>query len=134
MAFSNTTMQNQDSLISHTSADGILTVKVKGRVPFDSLTKYVAQHREAWVQHPCILYDALELDLSGVTADDVLQLPESTRETIELRAGGRSAILVKKEFEVIAKYLVVGYESIDSPVELRTFLHEEDALAWLRAI
>ena len=127
-------MQNPNSRISLASADGILTVKLKGRVDLDLLAEYITQHREAWVQHPCILYDTLELDLSGVTADEILQLPESSRETIELRAGGRSAILVKKEFEVIAKYLVVGYESIDSPVELRTFLHEEDAVAWLRAI
>ena len=74
-------MQNQDSLISHTSADGILTVKVRGRVPFDSMTKYVAQHREVWVQHPCILYDALGLDLSGVTTDEIIKLPESSRKS-----------------------------------------------------
>ena len=134
MAFSNTTMQNQDSLISHTSADGILTVKVKGRVPFDSLTKYVAQHREVWVQHPCILYDALGLDLSGVTTDEIIKLPESSREITKLRAGGRTAVLVQKEFELIAKFIVADFESQDSRPEFRIFLHEEDAVAWLRAI
>ncbi len=127
-------MQNQDSLISHTSADGILAVKVKGRVDLDLLTKYVAQHKEAWVQHACILWDMLELDLSGVTADEVIKVPDSFRELTKLGAGGRSAVLVQKEFELIARFIVADYESQDSPIESRIFLHEEEALAWLRGI
>ena len=127
-------MQNPDSRISHASADGILTVKLKGRVDLDLLTKYVAQHTEMWAQHPCILWDMLELDLSGVTADEVIKVPDSFRELTKLGAGGRSAVLVQKEFELIARFIVADYESQDSPIESRIFLHEEDALAWLRAI
>ena len=127
-------MQNQDSRISHASADGILTVKLEGRVDLDLLTEYVTQHREAWVQHPCVLYDMLELDLSVVTADYVVKLPDSFREINKLRAGGRTAGLVTKEFELIAKYIVADYETQDFPVEFRVFLSEEDAVAWLRAI
>ena len=97
-------------------------------------TKYVAQHREVWVQHACVLYDLLELDLSGVTADEIIKLPESSREITKLRAGGRTALLVQKEFELIAKFIVADFESQDSRPEFRTFLHEEDALTWLRAI
>ena len=127
-------MQNQDSRISHASAKGILTVKFEGRVDLDSLTKYIAQHREAWIKHACILYDMLEVDLSVVTADYVVKLPDSFREINKLRAGGRTAGLVTKEFELIAKFVVADYETQDFPVEYRTFLDEEEALAWLRAI
>ena len=127
-------MQNQDSRISHASADGILIVKVKGRVRFDSLTKYVAQHREVWVQHACVLYDMLEMDLSVVTADAVIKVPDSFREMTKLRAGGRSAVLVQKEFELIARFVVADFETQAAPVEFGVFLSEEDALAWLRAI
>lgn len=127
-------MQNQNSRISHASAKGILTVKVKGRVDFDSLTRYVAQHREVWVQHACVLYDMVELDLSVVTADAVIKLPDSFKELTKLRSGGRSAVLVQKEFALIARFIVADFETRASPVEFRVFLSEEDALAWLRAI
>ena len=127
-------MQNQDSRISHTSANGILKVRVKGRVDLDFLTRYITQHSEVWVQHACVLWDTMELDLSGVIADEVLQLPDSSKAITNLRAGGRTAVLARKEFELIARFIVANYESQDSPVEFRTFLHEEDALAWLRAI
>ena len=43
-------------------------------------------------------------------------------------------MLARKEFELIAKFIVADYESQDAPVEFRTFLCEEEALAWLRAI
>jgi hypothetical protein len=59
-------------------------------------------------------------------------LPDSFRELTKLRAGDRSAVLVQKEFEVIARFIVA--ETQASPVEFRVFLSEEDALAWLRAI
>ncbi len=127
-------MPNQDSRISHASADGILTVKLEGRVDLDLVTRYVTQHREVWVQHACILYDLLELDLRVVTVDYVMKLPDSFREINKLRAGGRTAALVPKELELIAKFTEADYETQDPPVEYRTFLHEEDALAWLRAI
>ena len=127
-------MQSQDPRISHASANGILTVRLKGKVDLDLLTQYVTRHREVWVQHACILYDLLELDLRVVTADYVLKLPDSFREINKLRAGGRTAALVPKELELIAKFTEADYETQDPPVEYRTFLHEEDALAWLRTI
>lgn len=134
MPSSNTMMQNQDPRISHASANGILTVRLKGRVDLDLMTKHITQHSGVWVQHACILWDTLQLDLSGVTADEVMKLPDSSRQLTKLRAGGRTAVLAQKEFELIAKFIVAEFESQDSPVEFRTFLHEEDALAWLRAI
>ena len=127
-------MQNQDFRISHASDSGILTIKLEGRVDLDSLTKYITQHKEEWVQHPCILWDTLELDLSVETTDGIREWPDAFREIIKLRAGGRTAALVQKEFELIMKFAFAEYETQDSPVEFRTFLHKEDALAWLRAI
>ena len=101
-------MQNQDSRISHTSANGILTVRVKGRVALDLLTKYITQYSEVWVRHACILWDTLELDLSGVTADEVLQLPDSSKAITKLKAGRRTAVLARKEFALIAKFIYRG--------------------------
>ena len=75
----------------------------------------------------------LEMDLSVVTADAVIKVPDSFREMTKLRAGGRSAVLVQKEFELIARFVVADFETQAAPVEFRTFLHGEEALAWLRA-
>ena len=100
----------------------------------EMLARYAMQYQEVWAQHPCVLWDLRELDPRNVTSDAVLRLPELFAKIHALRAGGRTALLVDKTVEFIAKIVVAQAETNNAPIEQRAFCSEEDALTWLRSI
>ncbi len=127
-------MQKQGDSISHASTDGILTVRVAGRVAIDTLAGYALMHQDVWALHPCILWDLIELDPRDITSDAVLRMPELFARIHQLRAGGRTALLIQKDAEFLAKIIIAQAETTNAPVEQCAFCSKENALAWLRAI
>ena len=127
-------MRNANS-ITHGSANGILVVLVAGRADVDSLVNYAHQYQDEWVQHACILWDLRALDPMALTSAAIHDLPESFAAIIDLRTGGRTALLVTKDLELIANFIVVQAEMKNGQrVEHRAFCSEEDATSWLQAI
>ncbi len=122
------------SCVTHWSANGILTVRVEGPVDVESLIRYAHKHKDVWVEHACILWDFRLLDPSVLTSESIKNLPETFSAIHGLRAGGRTALLVRKSLELIAKIIVVQNEANDAPVEHRSFCSEADAISWLGAI
>lgn len=107
---------------------------MEGPVNIDSLVNYVRQHKDEWVQRACILYDFTLLDPEALTSAAIKNVPESFAEITELRAGGRTALLVPKDLELIAKFVAAQSETSHGRIEIRTFCSEVDATSWLRAI
>lgn len=122
------------SCISHWSADGILRVRVEGHTDVDSIVAYAYEYTDAWVQHACILYDLTQLDPNALTSTAIKNLPESFASIVKLRAGGRTALLVQNNLELIAKFIVAQSETAHGLIEHRAFCSEDDAVSWLQAI
>ena len=132
--FSTTNLQNEEIPISHSSAGGTLTVRVTGRVAIDSLASYALKHQEIWAQHPCVLWDLRELDPRNITSEAVLRLPELFAKIYDLRAGGRTALLVNQDGEFLARIITAQTETNNAPIEHCAFCSKQDALDWLQAI
>jgi len=98
------------------------------------VVNYAYEHNDVWVAHACILWDFRSLDPKVLTSESIRDLPESFKLITGLRAGGRTAVLVEKNLEFIAKIIVVQSETNNSLVEHRSFCSEVDAVSWLRAI
>ena len=124
---------NQNS-ISHWSADGILRVRVEGHTDVESVVAYAYEYSDTWVQHACILYDFTQLDPNALTSTAIKNLPESFASIVKLRAGGRTALVVPNNLELIAKIIVAQSEATHGLVEHRAFCSEDDAVSWLQAI
>jgi hypothetical protein len=119
--------------ISHMACNGTLRVSVSGSVELQTVTAYVIRHQEIWAAHAWILWDLRQFDPSGITSADILNIRHAFGEIMDLRAGGRSAILVSKELDLVVRVAMALQPQQDSPVELRSFLDEADALAWLES-
>ncbi len=122
------------SCISHWTADGILRVRVEGHTDVGSVVAYAHEYRDTWVQHACILYDLTQLDPNALTSTAIKNLPESFASIVKLRAGGRTALLVQSNLELLAKFVVAQSETTHGLVEHRAFCSEDDAVSWLQAI
>ncbi len=126
-------MRNRSS-ITHCSANGILVVRVEGPADVDSLVNHAHQYQDVWVQHACILYDFTLLEPEALTSAAIRNIPESFDEITELRTGGRTALLVQKDLELIARFVAAQSETTHGRIEIRTFCSEVDAISWLQAI
>jgi len=124
----------QDKSITHSSAEGILTVRLEGRFDVDSMFVYVTENQSTWATHACILWDLRKFDARDLTGDSILKVPDKFAEILQRRAGGRTAILVNEDLALIAKFAVANNENCNSPVELGAFCSEKEAFVWLRAI
>ena len=122
------------SIITHCSAYGILVVLVEGSTNIVSLVNYAYQHRDVWVEHACIMYDLTLLDPEALTSAAIKNIPELFAKITEQRVGGRTALLVQKDLELIAKFVVAQSETAHGRIEIRTFCTKVDAISWLRAI
>ena len=119
--------------ISHKACDGTLRVFVRGSVELQTVTAYVVRHQEIWAASTRILWDLRQFDPSGITSADILNIGHAFGEIMDLRAGGRSAILVSQELNLVVKVAMALHPLQESPVELRSFLDQADALAWLKS-
>ena len=117
--------------ITHKVCNGTLRVIVSGSVGLQTMTTYVTRHQETWVANARILWDLRQFDPSGITSADILNIRHAFGEIMEMRAGGRSALLVSKELDLVARVALALHPEQESPIEIQSFLAEADALAWL---
>jgi len=120
--------------LKHEVLDGILWVSVWGSVGLQAVTAYATRHQKIWSEQDRVLWDLRRFDPSGITSKDVLNIQHAFAEIMDLRGGGRSAVLIGKELELVVRVTLVLQEGPDGPVQIRSFLDEAQALAWLNEI
>ncbi len=121
--------------LSHESENGTLTVFVRGSVSLATATAYATRHQQTWSAHDRILWDLRDFDPSGVTSSDILNIQHAFAEIMDLRTGGRSALLVGKELDQVARVALALYESKGEkqagPITVRSFQNAAQAVEWL---
>ena len=118
--------------IYHEMRDGILWVILTGRVSLSTATTYATVNQDLWQGSPRILWDLRAFDPSGVSSQDILNIQHAFAEIAAGRAGGRSAVLVGKALDLVARVAITLSDRPDKPVAVRSFLDEEDARRWLK--
>ena len=119
--------------ISHEVLEGTLWVRVVGSLDLTDVTAYVTRHQAEWASRDRILWDLRNFDPSGVTSNDILNIQHAFGEIMELRAGGRSAVVLRKELDLVVRVAMALREHQSGHIELRSFLDEAEAVAWLEA-
>ena len=120
--------------VTHEVRNDTLHVYVSGSVDLPTVTAYATRHQDVWSSHSKILWDLRKFDPSGVSSKDILNIPHAFAEVMSLRAGGRTAVLVNKEMELVARVAMAIYEDQNAPIELRSFLDEAAARDWLNEL
>ncbi len=121
-----------ESGISHNSADGVLTCKVKGGASVVDLTSYAVTIQDEFIRHKAVLWDIREAQLArSMSSRDLMNLHHSFAEILELRNSGRTAILVRDELYDITSLVITQFA--DTGVQFRVFTDERQTMAWLRA-
>ncbi len=120
--------------VSHESDNDTLKVFVRGSVPLSEVTAHVTRFQDVWIAHSKILWDLREFDPSEVTSSDILNIQHAFAEIMALRAGSRSAVLIGKELDLVARITLALSENQDGSIQLRTFLDETQSLSWLGAV
>ncbi len=127
-------MDSQTAEIRHEIKGDVLRVSVCGPVTLQQLTTYVTRWQNEWVSQRRVLWNLTNTVASNITSQDILNVDQSFAEILARRSGGRTAILVGKDLELIARISIVLLQNRSVPVELEVFLSEDDALAWLNEI
>ena len=122
----------KDPKISHEEQHDLLRVSVAGPATLSFVTAYTTRFQDVWSRHPRILWDLRCADPTALSSDDILNINHAFGEIMDLRRGGRTALLIGKEVELIARIAIALCEGRDAPVTFRTFLDQEEALAWIR--
>jgi len=117
--------------ITHEVNNGVLRVILTGSVNLSAATAYATLHQSDWMENTRILWDLLLFDPSGVTSQDILNIQHAFAEIMSLRPGGRSAVLVNKELDLVARVTLALSDERESPIAVRSFLDEEEAILWL---
>ena len=117
--------------IKHQSQNGVLRVSVWGSVALSDVTAYVTRHQDEWAAHARVCWDLREFDPSGITSADILNIRHAFAEILDLRSGGRSAVIVSRELNLVTKVAMAMSENRQGPVDVRSFLDPSAALAWL---
>lgn len=117
--------------LSHEVQGGILRVSVRGSVGLQTATTYATRHQTVWSEHERILWDLRQFDPSGITSKDILNIQHAFAEIMTLRPGGRSAVLVGEELHVVVRVAMALREEQTTPLHIRAFLDEQEALSWL---
>ncbi len=122
----------KEPTISHEEHDGLLRVAVAGLATLSFVTAYATRFQDVWTRHPRILWDLRGADPTALSSEDILNINHAFGEIMDLRAGGRTALLISKDVELIAKIAIALCEGQEAPVTLRAFLDEQEALDWVR--
>ena len=125
---------NNDSggTVSHELADGLLRVTVQGTVELSAITSHVIKHQNLWAENELVLWDLRKVDPIGISSQDILNIKHAFAETSILGRGGSSAILISSELDLVARIAVTLSDNMKSPVKIRSFLKEKEAVAWLK--
>lgn len=118
--------------ISHELTDGLLRVTVTGSVELSTITSHVVKHQQLWAENKRVLWDLRKVDPSGISSQDILNIKHAFAETMLLRRGGNSAILISPELDLVARIAITLSDDMNSNVKIRSFLKEKEAIAWLK--
>lgn len=124
---------DSEGTITHEVRDGILRVCLEGLVGLSEATTYAVRHQELWSAHSAILWDLRKLDPSRMNSQDVLNVDQAFGEIMRERPGGRSAILINKELDLVTRIAIALGDQKDAKVTIRSFLKEKDAINWLQS-
>lgn len=122
-----------DGTITHEVRDGILRVIAEGPAVLQTVTTYAVRHQDLWAAHQAILWDLRKLDPSRLSSQDVLNIDQAFAEVMTLKPGGQSAILINKELDLVARIAIALGERQGTPVRIRSFLKEKEAINWLQS-
>ncbi|MEM8769868.1 MAG: hypothetical protein AAGE43_20720 [Pseudomonadota bacterium] len=122
----------KEPTISHEEQDGLLRVVVAGPATLAFVTAYATRFQDVWSRYQRILWDLRGADPTVLSSEDILNVNHAFGEIMDLRAGGRTALLISKDVELIAKIAIALCEGRDAPVTLRAFLDEPEALVWVQ--
>ena len=120
-----------DGRITHEVRSGILWVILTGSVSLPAVTAYATLHQDLWSENSKILWDLRAFDPSGISSQDILNIQHAFAEVMALRPGGRSAVVVGKELDLVARVALALWDDQGSPVNIRSFLDDESACSWL---
>ena len=127
-------MESQSVNIEHhETSDGLLRAKITGPVEIQNVTMYTTRYQDVWARHDRVLWDLSAVDPSAITSDDVLNLNHAFDEILKLREGGKTAVIVAKDLELVANVALGLCESNHPPVTFNVFLDEDEAVAWLKS-
>jgi hypothetical protein len=127
----NNTGSSDAGHMTHEVRSGTLWVTVTGSVGMAAATGYVTSHQEIWSAQSRIVWDLRAFDPSGVSSQDILNIPHAFAEIMELRAGGRTAVIVGKELDLVSRLAIALGEDRKRHISIRSFLDEQSAEAWL---
>ncbi len=126
------TSEKNSEAVSHELTDDYLHVTVTGFVELSTITSYVTKYQDLWTESGCVLWDLRKVDPTGVTSQDILNIDHAFAEIMNLRRGGSTAILISKELDLVARIAIALSDDMDSPIRIRSFLKEKEAIAWLK--
>ena len=126
--------RNSGGPISHEISDGLLRVNVAGVVELAAITAYVIRHQQIWTEHRRVLWDLRKTDPAAVTSQDLLNIRHAFAEIMSKRRGGRTAVVVSRDLDLVARLTIALSDDQESPVTIRSFLREKDAISWLNEI
>jgi hypothetical protein len=95
------------------------------------IVAYATAHIDDWSSCTGLVWDLRELEFFEVSLDSLLGMSEEFAQVNAARAGGRTALVVKKRDDILGKMIVDLAISQDGYIEHRVFLSIEDALEWL---
>ena len=124
--------EEKEPKISHEERDGLLEVTVAGPATLSFVTAYVTRFQDVWTRFPRTLWDLRDADPTALTSEDILNINHAFAEVMDLHPGARTALLIRKDVELIAKIAIALCEGRDAPVALRAFLDAGEAEDWLR--
>lgn len=126
--------RGSDGTISHEPRGGLLRVNVSGLVELSTITAYVIRHQQIWTEHSRVLWDLRKTDPTAVTSQDLLNIRHAFAEIMSKRRGGRTAVVVSRDLDLVARLTIALSDDQEAPVTIRSFLREKDAISWLNEI
>ena len=117
--------------IQHNIENGILHVTVAGSIRIPELAAYARAHIDDWSNCRGVVWDMRDLEFFGFSLESLLGMPDEFAEVRVARAGGRTALVVRKRDDLLGEMVVNLATAPDWQIERQVFLSIEDALAWL---
>ncbi|MCZ6644065.1 MAG: hypothetical protein O7F71_21020 [Gammaproteobacteria bacterium] len=117
--------------ISHKIEDGILVVTVEGWIKMLEMAAYASDHIVEWASNPCLLWDFRTTIFFDFTSEVLTNISDTFAQASRVRAGWRTALVVRKEESLLGDLVVELTKSHNVPVEHQVFLSMGEARSWL---
>ncbi|MEM8767807.1 MAG: hypothetical protein AAGE43_10210 [Pseudomonadota bacterium] len=126
-------MNSLISEVSHKISDGVLIVRMHGRVSLNLLRNYVTEHVSEFAAHDRLIYDLRDWDVSALTTESLMNADNVFTEVHALRKQGRAALIIQQHMEELGRIFVAVYESKEVPVDIGLFSTDAEADQWVRS-